>query len=378
MITEKTIAIYTAFAHKLPNARPELLATLLNYKNRVVVLGLEGQDIGESAFRELGIQYCSIPISRHKLSVKDEIHGSDIIARELITRKIDILLSYGVRLVPSANNAAKKANIPVMNIINGAGTLFVEGGVRGALLRKTIFPVLKKCFASSDKVVFQNNDDLDEFMSFKLVNRNQCGLTNGSGVNLQKYSLSDLPDEVIFCFVCRLAKEKGIGELVKAFQKLKLEFPNARLRIAGAMDGLEGTEIYSEFNDLVASHVIDYYGEITDIRGFLQGCCCFVFPSYREGCPRSIIEAMACGRPIITTDVPGCRETVQENENGYLVPSRNVELLYEAMKNMYRIGDERKSMGLVSRKIAEEKFDVNSNNRIICDYLQECLNHHEP
>jgi len=198
MITEKTIAIYTAFAHKLPNARPELLEVLLENRNRIVVFGLESQSIGENAFREIGIKYCSIPISRHGLRIKDEFNASKVIAREIHKKKIDVLLTYGIRLVPSANSAAKKAKIPVINVVNGAGTLFAENGIKGVLLKKAILPILKLNFYNANIVVFQNKDDLDEFVKIRLVDGDKCKLTNGSGVNLQKYTFTPLPDDVIF------------------------------------------------------------------------------------------------------------------------------------------------------------------------------------
>ena len=374
MISEKTIAIYTAYAHKLLNARPELLELLQRNRNRMVVFGLEDQDIGENVFAPSGIQYFKIPINRHGLSISDEIRGSRIIADELRRNKVDILLTYGIRLIISANRGAKNAGTPVINIINGAGTLFADNSSKGKIRRKMILPILKASFSKANRVIFQNSDDLKEFSNLKLVQETKCGLTNGSGVNLQKFVFSELPESHVFGFDCRLSKEKGIKELIQAFRKLKKEYSNVKLCIAGGMDGLEMTDIYQLFTEAISNDEIEYLGEINDISGFLHNCRCFVYPSYyREGVPRSIMEAMACGRPIITTDMPGCRETVVDGYNGYIIPPRNVESLYVAMKKICEEENNCQNMGLASRHLVEEKYDVNMNNIIICNYLEDCI-----
>ena len=372
IITGKTIAIFTAYAHKLPKARPELLSLLQDDGNRLIVLGLEEQCIGDTAFNDTGIKYVSISLGRHRLSIIDEYNATEYISSILTKNNVDLLLSYGIRLVVSANHAAKKSRIPVVNIINGAGNLFVNNGVKGKILRAAILPALRVSFSYSSRVIFQNSDDKSEFERKGLVDKNKSRKVNGSGVNLQKYIPLSLPDKKVFGIDCRLSREKGILELIMAFKKLKREMPDIELKIAGGMDGIENTEISSFLLESVADGDIEYLGETDNVIGFLGNCRCFVYPSYyREGVPRSIIEAMACGRPIITTDMPGCRETVIDN--GYLVSPRNVDELYKAMKRICSEDSKIEYMGSRSRQIAESKFDVDTINNIIGVLLAECV-----
>ena len=372
ILSNKTIAIFTAYAHKLPKSRPELLEQLLKFDNKVIVMGLEEQSLGDHEFAPLNIKYYQIPLSRHGLSIIQEINGVKLISKCLKDNDVDVLLTYGIRLILSANYAAKKIQVRVVNIINGAGNLFSSDSIRGKLLRNAIFPILKHAFGLSEKVIFQNKDDLEEFIKLKLLDYKKCALTNGSGVNLSEYTPCSLPADNIFAIDCRLSKEKGIWELLQAFEKLKTQIPDVQLRIAGKMDGLTNRKTEEEFNRMIAANKVDYIGEISNVREFLSSCRFFVYPSYyREGVPRSIIEAMACARPIITTDMPGCRETIVKNENGYLVTPKSIDDLYNAMYKMCIIGDKAKEMGYNSRRIAEEKFDVHSNNKIVLQMLTQ-------
>ena len=368
MITNKTIAIYTAYAHKLPRARAELLDRLTAQGNRLVVLGLEDQSEGDAAFAPLGIRYVHIPLSRHGLSLAAEKKGIAVIAQALQENNVQAVLSYGIRLVLSVNRAARKSGIRPVNVINGAGTLFADGSLKGKLLRTAIFPVLRSSFACADSIIFQNSDDLKEFTELGLADQAKCLLTHGSGVNLEKFPMSGLPAEDVFAIDCRLSAEKGIWELLQAFHRLRESFPEARLKIAGGLDGLDE----KAFREAVSAGGVEYPGEVSDIRAFLQECRFFVYPSYyREGVPRSVLEAMACGRPVITTDMPGCRDTVEEGKSGYLVPPRDADSLYQAMLKACRNRDGLDAMGRRSREIAEEKFDVYRNNEIVIDALEK-------
>lgn len=217
---------------------------------------------------------------------------------------------------------------------------------------------------------FQNNDDLGLFTRSRLVSGNKCKIVNGSGVNLEKFRYYE-PDteKIIFLFVGRLLRDKGVYEFAEAAKLLMQEFTNIEFWIIGGYDS-NPTAVSKE--DITSWHdngYIKYLGRQDDILRYYQQCSVFVLPSYHEGTPRTNLEAMAVGRPIITTDAPGCRETVINKRNGFLIPVQDVSALVEKMKyfilNPIRISE----MGLESSKLAAEKYDVNKVNDSIIDFM---------
>ena len=292
-----------------------------------------------------------------------------LIAQALQENNVQAVLSYGIRLVLSVNRAARKSGIRPVNVINGAGTLFADGSLKGKLLRTAIFPVLRSSFACADSIIFQNSDDLKEFTELGLADQAKCLLTHGSGVNLEKFPMSGLPAEDVFAIDCRLSAEKGIWELLQAFHRLRESFPEARLKIAGGLDGLDE----KAFREAVSAGGVEYPGEVSDIRAFLQECRFFVYPSYyREGVPRSVLEAMACGRPVITTDMPGCRDTVEEGKSGYIYPGGDVDALVSIIRLFLNLSNqERQQMGKAGRNHAVTFF---SRAAVIDAYLEQIKN----
>lgn len=364
----KTVGILTAYAHKIHIARPELLSKLSNQGVQVVVFGIEDQALCESNLKSFGIKYVQIHAERQSINLINEYRCYRQLFAALKMLSVDVLLSYGIRMVPLCVLAAQKANVPVINIINGLGTLFQSEGIKGKILRAFILPVLKLSFPISKKIIFQNIDDKELLCSLGLVQEKKCVLVNGSGVNLNRFHTLDFPDVFSFSFASRIKKEKGVIELLQAFIRFKEIYPEVNLLIAGALDGFEKEKESQLFFKCTNSKIVTYCGELQDITEIFQSSSCFVFPSYREGTPRAVLEAMACGRPVITTDEPGCRETVQNGVNGFLIKSKNVDELFNAMKVMYENKNCLRKMGNASREIAEEKFDVyRINEQIISE-----------
>ena len=369
----KTIGILTAYAHKLHIARPELLNALKEAGYRIVVFGLEEQELGEEALVSAGIKYISIPVERKKLNPFAELKSCRYLAEKAKENHVDLLYSYGIRLAPLCDIAAKRGKLPAVNTINGAGTLFVTGGIKGLIMRMVIVPVIVYSMRFAKKVIFQNKDDYNMFRKMMLVKESQHVIVNGSGVNVSKFEALPLPEKLSFGFDCRMTPEKGIYELLNAFSRVKQKFPEAELNIAGALDGLEKSDVMNMFNQMIRDGTINYFNEVSDIKSFLRNCRIFVFPSYREGTPRSVLEAMACGRPVITTDAPGCRETVIAGENGILVKPKDIDTLTDAMLKLCQDPDMALKMGEKSRSIAEEKFDVNKINNIVIEQINSLL-----
>ncbi|WP_236688340.1 glycosyltransferase family 4 protein [Photobacterium kishitanii] len=215
---------------------------------------------------------------------------------------------------------------------------------------------------NAKSVIFQNHDNMNLFIDKGIVDKSKCYVVNGSGVDLKHFKLTSLTKEPNFLLIARLLGDKGIREYVKAAKLIKGKYPNALFELVGPEDpSIDGITI-DRVNKWTDSGYIQYKGSSNDVRPFIKKCNIFVLPSYHEGMPRTVLEAMAMGRPILTTDVPGCRETVMNGENGWLVEKANFEQLAERMIWFIENQDQWKVMGQKSYSIANEKFDVHKVN----------------
>ena len=368
---DKQIGLLSACAHRLYLYRPELFDSLREEGYRATVFGPEPQRQGDEWLGKHGIRYVELPLERRRTDPFAENKAKSLICHTIEEQGIGLLYSYGIRFAPLTNNAAKSAGIPCMNVINGAGSLFISEGISGEMKRKLILPYIRASLGYSSRIVFQNRDDRDMFLALKLCRESQQILVHGSGVNLSRFPVFPLPKERVFGFVSRMNPEKGVDELLRAFERVLKEYPDAKLRLAGESDGIAGTAAEELMHRLCERGSVEYLGEISDVPSFMKTIRYFVFPSYREGTPRASLEAMSCGRPVITTDTPGCRETVEDGYNGLLVKSRDADGLCEAM--LLFCGDREMTarMGENARKLAEDRFDVYAVNRILIDEVKK-------
>jgi glycosyltransferase involved in cell wall biosynthesis len=252
--------------------------------------------------------------------------------------------------------AARAAGVPCILNVSGLGTSFLMGHFFGRFV-KFLYRI---AFQGAFIVYFQNRDDRDLFLRNRLVTMDQARLLPGSGINLTRFPLTPLPtDGVIrFLMVARLLRDKGIREYVQAARMTRRMLPHAKFALLGPMDSGNRSAISSaELASWVSEGVIDYLGEATDVRPFLEAATAVVLPSYREGLPRTLLEAAAMGRPLIATDVPGCRDLVENEANGFLCSARNPTSLSEAMMKFASLDiAEKARMGRRSREIVEVKF----------------------
>jgi glycosyltransferase involved in cell wall biosynthesis len=207
-------------------------------------------------------------------------------------------------------------------------------------------------------VIFQNPDDRDLFIRRRLVRApEQTGLTAGSGVELDLYPVTRPAPGPIFLMMARLLKAKGVPEYAEAAISLRARYPDARFRLAGWRDDGPDMITRAQLDSYVAAGV-EYLGHLKEVQAALADCSVYVLPScYREGVPRSILEALSSGRAVITTDMPGCRETVVPGENGFIVPPRDAAALASAMERFIVEPDLAAAMGARSRILAAEVFD---------------------
>ncbi len=362
------IMIISHYAPSLINFRGELIKTLKNFGHNVITLGPE-KDFNEEV-RALGADYAQIPLRRNGVNPAYDLYTLLYITKKIKETKPDKVLSYAVKPVIYGSLAAALAGVKdIYSMITGLGYLFGNRTKKQKFLSTLIYPLYKKALSKNKVVFFQNPDDLELFRSLKLLSDKQsCVLINGSGVDLNYYQYTPAKIEPIsFLLMARLIWDKGVAEYVSAARNLKKRYPKISFYLLGPFDSNPNAIKKSDIDTWENEGVISYLGEAKDVRPYLSNyCSVFVLPSfYREGIPRSILEAMSMGRPIVTTDAPGCRETVKDGVNGFLVPVRDASALEKAMEKFILHPELIPKFGLASRKIAEEKYDVHKVNKVI-------------
>lgn len=362
------VAIVTTYAHKLLAARPELIEMIQNAGAQIAVMGPEPSELAAPTLVNHDISYRTISISRSQINPIREVAGTLCMAETFAELSVDCVLVYGVRMFPSVVLAARKAHVSrIVCVANGMGNLLVLPAIKGTVLRAFSFPALRYVLSKASAVVFQNPDDYAELMSRRIVSRyTNVVLCCGSGVNLNRFPASPVPHNQSFAMVTRLTPEKGVNEYVSAARLVHQRFPNSRFLLVGPRDDDRNLN-FAAIETAQDEGFLEYLGESDNIANILHCCCAYVFPSYyREGVPRSVLEAMSTGRPIVTTTCPGCKETVVDGVNGFLVPPRDPNALADKLCWLLSHPDKAELMGNQSRKMAEDKFDVfDINNQIL-------------
>ena len=274
----------------------------------------------------------------------------------------DVVFTFMLKPNVFGTVAAKKAGVPkIFSMVEGAGDVFINNGVKWKLIRALVCKLYKKAFRCANKVFFLNNDDKNEFVNRKLVEESKCEIVFGIGVDLQKFVYKPMNNTKTFLMIARMLKTKGIIEYCRAARVVKENYPDANFNYVGG----EGTVCVSDIQEYIDDGTINYLGTTNDVRPFLEDCSVYVLPSYREGMSVSIMEAEAIGRAIITTDTNGCRDVIIDGKNGFLVPVKDVDSLVEKIEWFLRNGEETEKMGESSRLFAEENFDsVKINEKI--------------
>jgi glycosyltransferase involved in cell wall biosynthesis len=270
----------------------------------------------------------------------------------------DLIIHYTIKPVIYGSLAAAKLGIPFVNNITGLGTAFIK--------QNWVTWLVKQLYRRSQKkavfVFFQNADDKEFFSRRKLIPENvPQEIIPGTGIDTDHFQLSPYPakNSVTFLLIARMLWDKGVGEFVEAARQIKTEFSDVRFQFLGFLDVKNRTAIsHEQMQVWVDEGIIEYLRATDDVRPYIREAHCVVLPSYREGLPRTLLEAAAIGRPIIATDVTGCREVVDHGVNGYLCKERDTNDLAEKMRDMIKLSiDERREMGLRGRKMMEQNFD---------------------
>ncbi len=359
------IVIVASYAGSLSRFRGDLIRNWVSGGNKVVALSPGCFERPEGL--DQIIDYIRIPLKRTGLNPFEDLLLWFSLVKILLLNKTDYLFLYTIKPIIFGSLAAVLfPRIKVFSMITGLGYLFTTN--KKAVLLKIIGLVLYKlALRRNEKVFFQNRDDSADLIQLGVVGQAKIVHINGSGVNLDYYKVMPLPERnLCFLMIARLLEEKGVREFVEAAETLKRKGLVASFKLIGWALGDNPSAISAALvEEWRNGGVVDVYGQTDDVRPYLAASSVYVLPSYREGTPRTVLEAMAMGRPIITSDAPGCRETVEEGVNGFLVPVRNVDALVEAMEKFIREPELVAIMGAESRRIAEVKYDVHKVNAVI-------------
>lgn len=371
------IIIIGTTASSIYSFRKDLIQSLTREGNEIYAFISEYQNDDLLKVKELGAFPVIYNQNRGGLNPLADIKSTLKLAKTIKSINPDIVFSYFVKPVIFGTLAAKIAKVPkIVGMLEGLGYSFTEqpeGFSKKAKVIKSIqIALYKLALPQLDNLIFLNPDDPQDLIKKYSIKVKNIHVLGGIGLDLEDYTYQTPPNTntINFLFIGRLLKEKGIHEFISATKIVKKDYPSAKFTVLGAIDEANpGALKKSELDQLISSGIVDYPGHVDNITDWIANNHVFVLPSYREGVPRSTQEAMAIGRPVITTDVPGCRDTVVDGVNGFLVEKWNPEALAKKMIYYIENPDQIKKMGLESYKIAQEKFDVHRVNKRLLKIL---------
>jgi glycosyltransferase involved in cell wall biosynthesis len=360
------ITIIASSPDSLLNFRRDFLVLLVNNGHEVTALAGEASETILNSLADINVLFKKTFIQNTGLNPWKDLKTLFFLYKVLRKSKPDIVIAYTIKPVIYGTLASWMAGITRRFIlITGLGYAF-QGQNTRKLIKFLVCLLYKLVLKKTHGIFFQNPDDKNLLQKLKILPKKiPSYVVHGSGVNLKTYPSAPLSVEPRFLLIARLLGDKGIREYIEAARQILLRVPHASFHLAGWIDENPNSISQHELNDWVKEGVVQFHGYLDDVRPTIANTNIFVLPSYREGTPRSVLEAMAMGRPIITTDTPGCRETVVDGDNGFLVPIRSVDALVAAMQHFIAKPNLISSMGKRSRQIAEQKYDVHKVNAVM-------------
>lgn len=369
----RRIALVASYAPSLTLFRGPLIREIIAQGHHVLCAAPDFDDVTEAEITEWGAETRSIPLSRTGLGPIRDWRTLRALTRLFREWRPDVVMGYTAKPAIYSALAAQRCGVGhIVPMVTGLGYAFLEGGgAKRAFIRRIMTALYARAFRASHGVIFHNNDDAQVLKDAGILpEKLSITVSRGSGVDLTHYAcepVPTLPNGVTFLMIARLVRYKGVAEYCEAAQLLRKKGLHARCLLVGPAEsgpaGFPAEELESH------AGVITYLGPSDDVRAHIRDAHVYVLPSYGEGMPRTVLEALALGRPVITTDTRGCRETVTEGVNGYLVPIRNASALADAMARFITRPDIIPGMAAQGRKLAEAEFDVARVNKTMLKAL---------
>lgn len=331
--------------------RKELIEELIQRGNQVIVSVPDGSLISE--IKKLGAKVIKTNIDRRGINPLKDIKLLIQYFRIEAILKPDLVITYTIKPNIYGGLVSRVLHITYAQNITGLGTTFQNENI----IKKLVCFLYRISCKKAKVVFFENEENKRIFLDHHLIRKKQACRLNGAGVNLEEYPYTEYPDEsepIRFLFIGRVMKEKGIDELFEAARRIKREYPEVLFDIVGPMED----EYSLVIKKLEEDGIITYYGYQKDVRPFIARCHCFILPSWYEGMANTNLECASSGRPIITSNIPGCMEAVENSVSGFLCKTKNSDDLYKMIKKFINLPYEnRKVMGLAGRKHIEKSFE---------------------
>lgn len=354
------------------NFRGDLIRDMIAKGHEVAVIG-PNQDYVADVLA-LGVsEFIEAKLVKDNTSILGDLGYLKKLISIFRDQKPDLVFGYTIKPVIYGSIAAKLAGVPrIYAMVTGLGRVYASGGLKAKVVRLITKVLYKLAFLCCVKVIFQNGDDITELVQQHYLPLQKTVQVNGSGVNMERFRQTALPEQPVFLMVSRVIREKGVMEYCEAARMVKKTCPDARFILLGGLDKSIGALKMEDIQSYIDDGSIEFPGEVKDPVSFYQQSSVFVLPSYyREGLPRTLLEAMSCGRAIITTDWPGCREPVVDGVNGYMIPVRNVDILAQRMETLAKDPELIRQMGAAAYETCRQKYEVsiiNAQMRAVIGY----------
>jgi glycosyltransferase involved in cell wall biosynthesis len=366
----KTIAICSNTSWYLYNFRMGLIKALQEQGYNIVLIA--PKDDYSNRLKTLGVKHFHIDIDNKGTNPIKDIKLSYQFYKLFRYINPHMLLIYTIKPNIYGAIVAKILNIPTINVVAGLGTVFLNDNISSKIAR-----LLYKISFINNDIVFENRDDYSEFIKRNLIKKSQATLISGSGIDTKKFKpknflIKENSNNLVFLLIARLIKDKGIIEYVEAIKSIKEKYPNVKFKILGSYYfGNPSSISKEEVQEWVDSGIIEYLGYTDAVLEEIEKADCIVLPSYREGLSRVLLEAGSMSKPIITTDVTGCRDVVEDNYNGYLVSPKDSKSLAKAIEKMIALSPkDRAIMGKRGRIKVIREFD----DRIVIKHYLYLIN----
>lgn len=368
------IAITINTSWNIYNFRQPLIRSLQSAGYQVVCFAPTDKYVSYLAKENIEVH----PITQLRRKGKNPVKDLSLV-RELekayLAHQISLAIHFTIKPNIYGSVAAHRTGIPSISVVTGLGYTFLSNGLSSRVAKY----LYRYAFKKNQLTIFQNPDDRDLFIQQKLVSGERSAVVLGSGIDIDEYKMdTPVPPSPTYLFVGRLLYDKGIRELLDGFLQYSEKYPDARLTVLGDPDPQNPSSITEqELTYYRNQKGIEFIGFQNDVRPYIRNAATVILPSYREGVPRTLLEPLSIGRPLITTDVPGCREVVIPRHNGWMIPPHDSRALASALEEFHITTPERKQeMGRNSRLLAETRFSTHVVNKQYLDWVEKILKSH--